>query len=104
MNKKKIAIIAVVVILGGILIWKWNQNRNQPQIKILKTNSTNKQVQFEMMYKGMRFATTMTHGGIRRQVINGHTFEAVTEGNSLVFSIKDEQGDILAKKTIQFNG
>lgn len=103
MNKKKIVIITLVI-LGGILIWKWNQDRNQPQIKILKTNSTSKQVQFEMMYKGMRFATTMTHGGIRRQVINGHTFEAVTEGNSLVFSIKNEQGDILATKSIQFNG
>lgn len=104
MSKTKIALIIAVIALGSFLIWKWNSNRNQPQIKILKSNQTNKQVQFEMTYKGMRFATTVTHGGIRRQVIKGHTFEAITEGNALVFSIKNEAGDILATKTIQFNG
>jgi hypothetical protein len=104
MNKTKIAIIIAVIILGSILVFKWNYDRNQPQIKILKTNETNKQVQFEMTYKGMKFATTMTHGGIRRQIIKGHTFEAVTEGNAIVFSIKNEVGEILATKTIQFNG
>ena len=104
MNKTKIAIIVAVIALGSILIWKWNDNRNQPQIKIIKSNATNKQVQFEMTYKGMKFATTVTHGGIRKQVIKGYTFEAITVGNALVFSIKNEVGDILATKTIQFNG
>ena len=52
----------------------------------------------------MRFASTVTHGGIRRQVINGHEFEAITKDNTLVFSIKSEKGDILATKTVSFGG
>lgn len=103
-KKTKIGILVFVALIGGVFLWKWNKNRNEPKIDIIKTNQTNKQVQFEMAYKGMRFATTVTHGGVRKQVIKGHTFEAITVGNDLIFSIKGEDGSVLASKKVTFNG
>ena len=102
-TKTKILIVVVILALGGLTVWKWKQS-DKAVIKINEINQATKEVDFEMSYKAMKFAGSMKHGGIRRQPLNGYTFEAITNGNTIIFSIISEEGDVLATKTITFNG
>lgn len=101
-NSTKIIIVLAVLALGGFTFAKWQKNRNKPTIKIVSTNQTTKEVAFKMSYKDKSFATTVKLGGIRKQILGDYTFAAITQGENIVLSIKDNTNKVLTSKTVTF--
>lgn len=100
-TKLFIAFLVIATIIAGYF---WINRDKKSHINITKSDANNKEVAFEMSYKGMSFNTTVKHGGIRRQIINGYTFQAITEGNNIILSIKSPDGEIIESKQVTFNG
>lgn len=108
MSKGKIAIIVIVIALAGFGLWKWKKSR-EPKIEILGTPSLEK-TSFKMSFKGMKFEGDIAFGQIQRKVINGHTFEAVSQAatnqgvssasKKIIFSILDASNKVIITKTI----
>lgn len=101
-TKTKIIILLVVVGLGGLTVYKWQQRRNEATIKIIKMDRIAKEVQFKMAYKDLKFETSIQLGGIRKQAIKDYLFEAITKDKTIVLSVKDKAGNVLKVKTVDF--
>lgn len=101
-TKSKIIIVLIVLALGGYTISKWQSDRNEPVINIVSTNQSTKEVVFKMSYKDKNFGTAIKLGGIRKQTLGDYAFEAISQGKSIVFAIKDKTNKVLATKTVTF--
>lgn len=102
-TKTKILVVLFVLTLGGLTIYKWQNKRNKATITITKIDQTTQEAHFKMSYKDLDFATVVKLGGIRRQVLQGYVFEAVTKGKTIVLSIQDKAGKELARKIVDFS-
>ncbi|WP_052596113.1 hypothetical protein [Aureispira sp. CCB-QB1] len=101
-SRTKVFIVLLVLALGGVAIYQWQQQRNEPIIKIVNSNQSTKEVAFKMSYKDMKFESSLKLGGVRRQKLGNYTFEAVTQGQKIVLSIKDNNNKALTTKTVTF--
>ena len=101
-TKNKIIIVLIVLAIGGFVIYNSEKKNDKPTIQILSTNPSTKEVAFKMSYKGKEFSAIVKLGGIRRQVLGEHTFEAITQGKNIVLSIKDKTNKVLTTKTVTF--
>lgn len=99
----KIIFLLTVLALGGWAVYQWQQKRNKATIQILKEDRNNKSVAFKMSYKDLHFKSTIKLGGIHKQELKGYVFEATTQGQQLLFSIKDPSGVVLTKKVVDFS-
>jgi hypothetical protein len=104
MSKKNKIILAVLIVLiiGGFGFMQW-QKSNKPTIDAKVVDADKKEIEFEMSYKDMKFDGSIKLGGIRRQVLQEHTFEAFSLSNEIVLHIKAPDNSILLVKKIAFN-
>jgi hypothetical protein len=101
-NRNKIIIVLVVLAMGGFIIYNSKDNNSKPKIEVTSINQVTKEVAFKMSYKDLKFATTVKLGGIRQQVLGDYTFQAITQGQNIVLSIKDKTNKVLKTKTVSF--
>lgn len=101
-NRNKIIIVLIVLAIGGFVVYNFNANNNEPKIELTSINKATKEVAFKMSYKDKKFATTVKLGGIRQQVLGDYTFQAITQGQNIVLSIKDKSNKVLKTKTVSF--
>ena len=98
--------ILLLVLLLLIAAWSYRkyQKSRPAKIHILQANTETKEVQFEMSYQGMQYASAIKLGDIKRKITLGHTFEVLSQAKALVFAIKDPFGNSLATKRLEFHG
>ena len=102
-TKYKIAIILMVLALGGALVYNKVKEDQKPKIE-LKADHATKTVEFKMEYQDKKFASSIKLGGIRSQQLGNYQFQALSQGNSIFFYIKDAAGKVIHSKKVVFNG
>lgn len=99
-TKTKIFLALLILVIGGGLVYSKFQEGDKPIIEVTGINKTNPliKVSFKMSYKGIQYTDSMPHPAIWKRSQKGYTFEAISKGNSIYFSIKDKNGATIAEK------
>lgn len=111
MSKTQIGVLVLVLVIIGFGAYKFVSYRNTPKIDFIGTPTIAK-TEYKMCIKGNRHEGTIAFGQVQSKIVNGYTFEAIsqaatnngvaTASKKIIFTIKEPSQKVLLTKTLAF--
>lgn len=114
-KNNKIALFVVLLLLaGGGFYWFNEEQKQKPSIQLSNRNPQQGRVDFKMSYQGQKVQGTAYRGNVYQKTVEGITFQYDTHeltsqeggnaGANIVFSILDEQNNVVKAQNVPFYG